>query len=223
MTISKETLQFLNDLKKNNNRDWFNERKKQFKDHEAEVKAFFQEVQERLMATDKIEGHKVYRIYRDVRFSKDKSPYKARFSGGLKRATSALRGGYWLNIEPGNSGAGGGFYGPNKEDLLRIRQELELDPKPLMKIIESKQFQDYFGQIEGEGVKSAPRGFDKELPAIDLIRKKQFYVFRRFTDKEVTSKDFVDKVVETHVGVRPFFDYMSEVLTTDLNGVSLID
>lgn len=223
MSIAKETLAFLKELQKNNNRDWFNERKKQFKAHESGVKAFFQDVHERLMETDQIEAHKVYRIYRDVRFSKDKSPYKSRFSGGFSRATAALRGGYWLNIEPGNSGAGGGFYGPNAQDLMRIRKELELDDQPLRKILQSKPFSDYFEDLKGEALKSAPRGFSKDLPGIDLIRKKQFYVFRRFTDKEVTSKNFIDQVVETHLAVRPFFDYMSEVLTTDLNGVSLID
>ncbi len=222
MRIEKDTLEFLENLKKNNNREWFNERKPTFKQHEKLAKNFFLTVQERLSERDNIEGHKVFRIYRDVRFSKDKSPYNARFAGSFRRATDALRGGYWLNIEPGNSMAGGGFYGPNKEDLKRIRQEFEIDDTAIRKILDDETFKSLFGKLQGEELKSAPRDFDPNHKAIDLIRKKQFYVARYFTDDEVTKPDFIDKVLETYTGVRPFFDYMSEVLTTNLNGERII-
>lgn len=221
--ISKASLQFLSDLKKNNNREWFNERKAVFKEHEKEVKDFFLQIEGKLQKTDNIEGHKVWRIYRDVRFSKDKTPFKARFAGGYKRATAALRGGYFLNIEPGNSAVGGGFYGPNPGDLKRIRQEFELDDSEIRKIINNKQFKDTFGAMKGEEVKSAPRGFKADHPAIDLIKKKQLYFFKSFTDEEVCSADFENEVIKTFKTIRPFFDYMSDVLTTDLNGESIID
>ncbi len=222
MTISKASLKFLKDLEANNKREWFNERKATFKGHEAEAKVFFQAVRERLEAHDHIESHKVYRIYRDVRFSKDKTPFKSRFAGGFKRATTALRGGYFLNIEPGNTGVGGGFYAPNSADLKRIRKEFEFDDTEIRGILNDKKFKATFGTLQGSGVKTAPRGFDPEHQAIDLIRKKQFYVFKHFTDKEVTQTDFMDQVNDTFITLRPYFDYMSVILTTDLNGESIL-
>lgn len=221
--ISKASLKFLKELSKNNNRDWFNERKSTFKDHEREAKLFYESVLEKLRQTDELDGYKLMRIYRDVRFSKDKTPYKARFAGSFKRSTEALRGGYFLNIEPNNCVVGGGFYGPNPKDLLRIRKELEIDATELNDIISAEKFKRTFPNgIEGEGVKTAPKGFSKDNDAIVLIRKKQFYVMKSFTDEEMLSEDFADKVVDVFVTLRPFFDYMSDVLTTNLNGESIL-
>jgi len=169
-----------------------------------------------------IERHKVYRIYRDVRFSKDKTPYNPRFAGFYKRATARLRGGYFMTIEPNNSMVGGGFWGPNSADLKRIRKEFEYDDKPIRKILNNKKFRDTFGDMIGEEVKTAPRGFDSEHPAIDLIRKKQFYFMRPFTNAEVCQEDFMEEVVKTFRTIRPYFDYMSDVLTTNLNGESIL-
>jgi len=220
--VSKEVIKFLNDLKKHNNREWFNEHKPTFQKHQNEVKSVFQEVANKLEEIDQLESHKVFRIYRDVRFSKDKSPYKSRFAGYFIRATQELRGGYYLNIEPGNSMVGGGFYGPNAEDLKRIRKEFEQDDSEIRQILNNKKFKSMFGELRGSELKSAPRGFDAEHPAIDLIRKKQFYVARAFSDKEVMDADFVGQVVETYKLLRPFFDYMSAILTTNLDGESTL-
>lgn len=216
--ITKELFQFLKDLEKNNNREWFNEHKPIYQKQHAVVKEFFQEVQDKLSVSDKIEGHKIYRIYRDVRFSKDKSPYKKHFSGYFSREKPLLRGGYYLHIEPGNSLVGGGFYGPNSDDLKRIREELAYDATELREIINAPSFKNTFGQLYGDELKSAPRGFDKNDPAIDLIRKKQFVVFKNFTDEEVTSPNFINDVISVYKDIRPFFDYMSNVLTTNSNG-----
>ncbi len=223
MTISKDLLQFLSDLKANNNRDWFNARKDIFKGHQTEAKAFFQAIHDRLEETDLIERHRIYRIYRDVRFSKDKTPFSGRFSGGFVRATAHRRGGYWLRIEPGgNSYVGGGFWRPNSNDLLRIRKEFEMDDTEVRTIMSDQELKTNFGGMIGEEVKTAPRGFDKEHPAIDLIRKKQFYFMRYFSDKEVLKKGFIEEVLQSYILLRPYFDYMSEVLTTNLNGEKLI-
>jgi len=219
--ISKELFQFLKDLKANNTREWFNDHKLTFQTHQTEVKGFYQEVENRLGQTDHIGKHKVFRIYRDVRFSKDKTPYKTRFAGYFIRATQELRGGYYLNIEPGNCIVGGGFYGPEREDLKRIRKEFEQDDSEMRAILNDKKFKATFGELQGEEVKSAPRGFDPEHPAIDFIRKKQFYVIRKFTDKQVQSPDFINQVIETYQTIRPFFNYMSSVLTTNLDGESI--
>jgi len=224
MTISKTSLKFLKDLSKNNNREWFNEHKPTFKAHETDVKAFFQAVNDRLMQHDHIERHRVYRIYRDVRFSKDKLPFKTYFGGNFVRATAALRGGYFMAIEPGGkTRVGGGFYSPNSADLKRIRKEFEFDDTEIRSILNDEKFKATFGELQGNGVKTAPRGFDVEHRAIDLIRKKQFYVMKTFTDKEVTQADFIDQVNDTFLTVRPYFDYMSVILTTDLNGESLLE
>lgn len=222
MGISKELLQFLEELKENNKRDWFNERKATFKIHENEVKAFFQDVQESLDRTDNIEGHRVYRIYRDVRFAKDKTPFNPRFAVSFKRATAALRGGYFLNIQPGRSAAGGGFYGPNAADLKRIRKEFAFNDAEIREILNKKAFKTAFGGIQGAELKTAPRDFDVNHKAIDLIRKKQFFVMRNFSDEEVLQDDFAKKVNETFIILRPYFDYMSSILTTNLNGESLL-
>jgi len=128
----------------------------------------------------------------------------------------------YFHIEPGNTVIGGGFFGPNPADLKHIRNQIAADDKPLRKILKNATFKKYFGTLQGNQVKTSPKGFDKEHPAIDLIRYKQFYVFRTFTDKEVTSPDFMKEVVKTSKAFRKFFDYMSDILTTDLNGESLL-
>jgi uncharacterized protein (TIGR02453 family) len=133
-----------------------------------------------------------------------------------------LRGGYYIHLEPGNSFVGGGFWAPDAKDLLRIRKEFETSTKEIDKITSDKTFVKYFGELKGDAVKTAPRGFDKNHPAIELIRKKQFVVMRKFTDEEVFSDTFQKEAVKTLLAMRPFFDYMSEVLTTDLNGEPLI-
>lgn len=222
MNISKETLSFLTQLEKNNNKDWFNERKPKFQIYQEEVKQFVSEIEGRLNKTDQIESHKIFRIYRDVRFSNDKTPFKARFAGNFKRATEAKRGGYFLNIEPNQSRAGGGFYGPNPADLKRIRQEFEMDDTEIRDILKAPKFNKMFGGLQGATVKTAPRGFDPEHPAIDLIRMKQFYVVRHFSNEEVLQDNFADQVIDTYKTLRPFFDLMSSVLTTNLDGEEIL-
>lgn len=219
--LSITSLEFLKKIEKNNNREWFAENKKKFDAEQKKIKTFFNEIGTSLGKIDSIERIQIFRIYRDVRFSKNKLPYKNYFSVGFSRTKPMLRGGYYLHIEPGASFVGGGFWEPNKEDLFRIRKEIELDASELRQIINQSTFKKYFGTLEGEELKTAPRDFDKMHPDIDLIRKKQFLVTRSFLDKEVLSTEFKDEVVETCKAMRPFFDYMSDVLTTNLNGESI--
>jgi uncharacterized protein (TIGR02453 family) len=220
--VSKSALEFLNKLKKNNNREWFDAHKNEFKGEEKKLKEFYNLILEDLNASDTIDKMKVFRIYRDVRFSKNKTPYQTHRSVSFSRATEKLRGGYYLRLEPGNSMMAGGFFQPNPADLKRIRKEFEVDDSEIREIIADDNFQNLFGQLEGDEVKTAPRGFDIEHPAIDLIRKKSFLVTRKFTDKEVLSPNFRNQINESFLGLRPFFDYMSDVLTTDLNGISIL-
>lgn len=224
-TISKSNFNFLNQLKKNNDRDWFNNNKDEYiKQHENTI-AFADDLLLEMNKHDNIEtptGKKsLYRIYRDVRFSKDKSPYKSHWAGGFRRATDQLRGGYYFHIEQGNTMVGGGFWSPNKDDLLRIREDIAADDTELRKILKSTSFKSTFGTLDGEQLKTSPKGFDKEHPAVDLLRYKQFVIAKKFSDKEVLSPDFVLKVNDTFKKMRPFFNYMSESITTDGNGVSI--
>lgn len=217
----KKTFEFLKQLQQNNNREWFAQHKAEYDAVVKENKAFFNQVYTELQEHDNLKGIHIFRIYRDVRFSKDQTPYKTNFGVGYSRSKPMLRGGYYIQIEPGNSFVGGGFWGPDAKDLLRIRKEFENSTAEIEKITSDKTFVQYFKEIKGDSVKTAPRGFDKDHPAIDLIRKKQYVVMRKFTDKEVLSDDFQKEAVLTLLAMRPFFDYMSEVLTTDLNGESL--
>lgn len=221
--ITKDTLQFLNELKKNNNREWFTENKSTFKTHEEKIKSFLNVLLETMKAHDEIEKLKVFRIYRDVRFSKDKTPYKFNFSGSLTRAGKERRGGYYVHIEPKGSFIATGFWNPDKEDLLRIRKEWEVDASELREILADSNFKAIWGNLAGEELKSSPKGFDKHHPNIDLIRKKQFIFVKNFTDAQVTSPDFLQTVNEAFQGIRPYFNLMSAILTTNLNGESLLD
>ncbi|MCL6273430.1 DUF2461 domain-containing protein [Muricauda sp. 2012CJ35-5] len=221
--ISKEAFGFLKDLANNNTKDWFNANKSTFKKHEADVKSFYENLKERLNDHDEIEKIKMFRIYRDVRFSKDKTPYKAHFAGSFSRLGARLRGGYYLHLKPGGTFIATGFWDPNKEDLFRIRKEFEMDATDFRKIIEDKNFKAIWGELQGDGVKTAPKGFDKEHQNIDLIKRKQFIFVRNFSDKEALSKDFIDDVDKSFQAIRPYFDLMSDILTTNLNGESLLD
>ncbi|WP_297815064.1 DUF2461 domain-containing protein [uncultured Polaribacter sp.] len=220
--LPESAIRFLKQLKKNNNRDWFEKNKLAFKEEEAKLKIFYSNVLDDLTKIDNIDKMKIFRIYRDVRFSKDKTPYNIHRSVSFSRATEKLRGGYYLRIEPGKSMVAGGFFQPNSKDLLRIRKEFETDASEARRIFNDDNFVKLFGNIEGDEVKSAPRGFDKTHPSIDLIRKKSFIVTRNFTDSEVLASDFKDEIIESYGALRPFFDYMSDILTTDLNGISVL-
>ncbi len=223
ITIPKKAFTFLKKLEQNNDRDWFNENKPEYKDIEGEVKQFFNELAIRMQEHDKIEKHRMYRIYRDVRFSKNKTPYKTHFGGALTRNKPELRGGYYIHIAPGKTFIGTGFWNPEKEDLLRIRQEFELDGSEIREVLKDKKLKSIWGELQGEELKTAPKGFSKEHENIDLIRKKQYVFTKNFTDEEVLSPNFITKVNDAFKAIRPFFDYMTEVLTTDINGVSLIE
>ncbi|WP_053977857.1 DUF2461 domain-containing protein [Mangrovimonas xylaniphaga] len=222
-SFSPEVFNFLSQLKENNDRDWFNTHKKEFKTVEKEVKSAYNHMLELLKSHDELDNLKLFRIYRDVRFSKNKSPYKTHFGGSFHRQKPQLRGGYYLHISPNNeSFVATGFWEPNKEDLLRMRKEFEMDASIMRNIINAPSFKSVWGQLKGDELKSAPRDFNKEDPAIDLIKKKQYIFVKNYTDKEVLSDGFLEDVNEAFKVVRPYFDYMSEVLTTNLNGESII-
>jgi uncharacterized protein (TIGR02453 family) len=224
--IKKETIDFLKALSKNNNRDWFNKHKSRYTDAHDNMTAFADALLLAMNSHDTIEalsGRKsLSRIYKDVRFSKDKTPYNTHWSGSFKRATAKRRGGYYFNIKPGGSFVAGGFWGPVTADMKRIREDIDANYTDWNKLLAGKSLVKTFGGLAGEQVSSAPRGYSKDHPAIHLLRYKQFLLKHSFSDKEVLSPGFVKQVSDTFRQMRPFLDHMSEVLTTDANGVSLV-
>lgn len=219
----KNVIGFLNELKSNNDRPWFEANKEKYLSAKDEFESLVKDVAAEMNKVDMIEQSKIFRIYRDVRFSKDKSPYKENMGASFSRATKLLRGGYYLHVEPGNSFVGGGFWQPEPHDLKRIRDEFAINPEPIMDILNNKEFKDCFGALSSEdSLKTPPKGYDKALPAIDLIKYKSYVAMKSFKDADILKSDFKDEVVHVFKTLRPFFDYMSEVLTTNLDGESVV-
>ena len=229
---------FMRELQKNNDRDWFKAHKDRYDAAHEEVKVFAQTVRDGLAETDVLADKRnagVMRIYRDTRFSKDKTPYKRHWGGGLDREGRERRGGYYWHVEPGGvktwgefdatqeAFVGGGFWAPERADLARIREELASDHVAFRKLLADTSVAESFaGLHEGEKLKTAPKGYDREHPAIDLLNHKSFVLVRHFAKKEVAAADFSDRVVQTFRDMRPFLDYMTNVVTTDSNGVSIL-
>ncbi|MFV0152309.1 DUF2461 domain-containing protein [Empedobacter stercoris] len=211
---------FLKQLEKNNNRDWFNTHKNEFDTAKAEADLIFNAIYQELSKKEELEPLKIYRIYRDVRFSNDKTPYKIHFSAQSGRKKPHNRGGYYFHIQPNHNFIGIGFWGPERDDLLRIRKDIEVSDE-LEKILQSKTLIKEFGEMQGEEVKSAPKGFSKDHERIALLRKKQYLFIKNFTDEEVLAEDFPKKVAKSIQVLQPFLNYMTEVLTTDENGQPL--
>lgn len=222
--ITPTVFKFLKDLKKNNTREWMLANKKTYLENEKVLKSFYKKIETALNKTDVISKTKIFRINRDLRFSKNKTPYNVHRSVSFARAGVARRGGYYLRIEPGNTLIAGGFFAPEPADLFRIRKEFEMDSHSINAILNNPTFKKVFGFFNTENtVKVAPKGFDKNHPNIHLIKLKSYYVTHKFTDVEALAPDFLENVMFHFNLLRPYFDYMSEVLTTNLNGESILD
>ena len=224
--IHRSTLDFLTALSKNNNRDWFNQNKDRYLRELEHMVVFADALLDKMRTHDLIEtesGKKsLFRIYNDTRFFKNKPPYKNHWAGGFTRATKKLRGSYYFHIQPGNSYISGGFYGPNPDDLKRIRQDIDMNYSDWRKLMNSAGIKKTFGTFIEERVATAPRGYAANHPAIDLLRQKTFYMRHYFTNEEVLSPGFLDNMNKTFRALRPFLDHMSEILTTNLNGEPLV-
>lgn len=224
--LQTATLQFLTDLKENNNREWFAANKSRYEAALKNMTGFADELLHQMGKHDHLSTASgkasLYRIYADTRFSKEKAPYKTHWGMRFARATDELRGGYYLHIEPGNTFAAGGFFSPNPEDLKRIREDISFNYEDWNALFKAPELTTTFGTLRGEQVKTAPKGFDKNHPGIDWLRYKQFLLRHSFTDQEILQPDFVTRVDGIFQQLRPFFDYMSEVLTTNANGESIL-
>jgi len=224
-TINSSTFDFLKKLKRNNNREWFQRNKNHYLQAQENVSGWVGQLIQEMNKHDQLETasakESLYRIYNDVRFAEDKTPYNPRFAGYLRREKPALRGGYYYWIKPGESRIGCGFVYPNSADLKRIREDISENFLEWKKLISTGEIKKVFGEMQGDQVKTAPRGFPKDHAAIDLLRYKQFWFERSFSDQEVLAGTFLKAVNNTFKTIRPFFDYMSDVLGTNSNGEPL--
>ena len=222
MQLSSDIFSFFKKLEKNNNREWFEQHKPEFKALETTVKQFGEALKDQLNQHDSIDRFKLFRVYRDVRFSKDKTPYKIHFGLTWHRTKPEYRGGYYLHLKPNDIFLACGFWDPNPADLKRIRQEIDMDADESRNIINEPNFKRIWGDLQGDAVKTAPKGYAKDHPNIDLLRHKQHIFMVRYTEEDVAAADFLDRLDTALQAVRPFVDYMSAVLTTNADGESLV-
>ena len=221
-SIDNDIFNFLKELKNNNNREWFNSNKVRYLQIRESIKGFSNSIKDELNKFDQIDNVKIFRIYRDIRFSKDKTPYKKNFGIAFHRKKPKLRGGYYIHLEENKTFIACGFWNPNKDDLNRIRKEFQIDSKEFRDIINNKNFKKVWGDLKGEELVSSPIGFSKDDPNIDLIKKKMYLFSINFTNSDVLKNNFSNKITSSFKNISPFFNYMSYVLTTDLNGESII-
>lgn len=218
----KKAFEFLSKLRKNNNREWFEAHRESYDNAREEVEILVEKIRLGIGEFDVIDTSSarksMQRIYRDIRFSKDKTPYKQHFGGRFKRSTKYRRGGFYYHLEPGCNFVTAAFWNPNKEDLAWIRLHIAQDASPLEEIVDSPIFKKEFGELQGEKLKSKPKDYDKDHPNIEWLKYKQFLVMKYFSDEEVLAPSFHIKVLDAYRNMMPFLDYMSEILTTDLNG-----
>ncbi len=222
MQLDSAIFKFFKKLEQNNNREWFEQHKPEFKALETTVKQFGEALKDQLNQHDSIDRFKLFRVYRDVRFSKDKTPYKTHFGLTWHRTKPEYRGGYYLHLKPNDIFLACGFWDPNPADLKRIRQEIDMDADEYRDIINEPNFKRIWGELQGDAVKTAPKGYAKDHPNIDLLRHKQHIFMVRYTEEDVAAADFLDRLDTALQAVRPFVDYMSAVLTTNADGESLV-
>lgn len=217
--ITTATLAFLSDLAANNERTWFESNKKRFEAAKKEVAATVTDLIAGLAVHDgDIAGLEakdcVFRIFRDVRFSHDKAPYKTNMGAWMARGgRKSVFAGYYFHVEAGgNSFLAGGCYQPEAPVLKAIREDIDYQPENLRAIIEAPEFKKLFGGLEGEVLRSAPKGYEKDHPAIDLLKHKSFVVSRKFSDAELLSPDFVKEAIRTYAAMMPLTQLLNRAI-----------
>ena len=214
----QKTLAFLKNLKSHNNKDWFEANKQTYLDSKLEFELFVDKLikgvakNDKKISPDMKAKDCVFRIYKDVRFSKDKTPYKnnmgASINPGGKKSPVA---GYYFHCEPGASFLAGGVWMPEPEALQAIRQEIDYNPEPLLKVLKSAAFKKYFkGLDEEDKLKNPPKGFDKEHPHVELLKNKHFIVSYKLSDKTILGKNSEKEIVAGFKAMQPFLEYLRE-------------
>jgi uncharacterized protein (TIGR02453 family) len=212
-------LTFLKAISKNNNREWFEKNKPKYLDAKKQFEDFLETLHKELLTFDEsLAGlnprKQGFRIYRDVRFSKDKRPYKTNMGAGFSaHGKMEQEPGYYIHIEPGKSFVAGGIYMPDAERLSKIRQEIDYNASEFLKILKDKKFKKYFPSLDDfDRLKTAPKGYPKDHQHIELLKNKSYVVSYRFTDKDITNKDFVKKVATACKTLKPLNDFLMKAI-----------
>jgi len=212
----EKTLEFLKKIKTNNNRDWFEANKEKYLTAKEEFEAVVEKIIKSTAKFDKTISSEMkgkdctFRIYKDVRFSKDKTPYKsnmgASINPGGKKSPIA---GYYLHVEPDAAFIAGGIWMPEPDVLNAIRQEIDYNVAALLKTLKSANFKKYFKGLDEEGkLRTAPKGFEKDHPQLELLKNKSFVVRYAITDKQILAKDFHETVIASFKAMHPFLVYL---------------
>jgi uncharacterized protein (TIGR02453 family) len=213
----KNMMDFLSNIKKNNSREWFNDHKRDFEQNRnffvefiGQLIAEIEQFDRQIIGVDPKKS--MYRIYRDVRFSKDKTPYKTHFGAYIcKRGRSSGNPGYYIHIEPDEKSIiGGGLYHPMPDVLAKIRQEIDYNGDKLMDILESKPFKNRMSIYNEDKLKRKPKGYEDNNPHIEWLKMKSFIVLENFSDKDVLSKGYKDKVTSGFKEMLPFVTFLNE-------------
>ena len=222
--LSKDTLQFLDDLKANNNRDWFLDNKKRYEDFKKDYQLLVADLLDAMKPLDpsleKLEVKNcTFRINRDIRFSKDKTPYKSHLGIWLSSGAKGLnRSGYYIHLENGSSFIAGGLYCPEANDLKKMRKEIAYFHEDLDSILNEEAFKKEFNEFdrdEKNTLKNPPRGYEKEHPAIDLLKLKSFESSQKIDFSTAGTKDFVTTVSKKLILLKPLNDFINRALTSD--------
>lgn len=214
----QKTVAFLKALKNNNNKDWFNANKQQYLEAKEEFEQLADKIIKGLVKNDKkispeLRGKDcTFRIYKDVRFSKDKTPYKTNMGANINPGgRKSMEAGYYLHVEPGAAFLAGGVYMPEPDKLAAIRQEIDYNPKPLLKILNSASFKKYFnGLDEDDKLKTAPKGFEKDHPNLELLKNRHFIVSHAISDKQLLGKELDKLVLAGFKAMQPLIEYLRE-------------
>lgn len=216
--ITKATLQYLKDLKKNNNRSWFTEIKPRFDAARAEFETFISQLILEIALFDPVIGELesrrcIFRIYRDTRFSKDKTPYKTNFGAHLVGHESKVydRAGYYFHLEPGNIFLAGGAYLPPGPWLNSIRRAIDQNGRKFIRIINDPLFKKYFGELDGEKLKTTPRDYPADHPYIELLRYKSFLALHPVSDRQALAEDFFKYCGQVFAALKPFDDFLNNL------------
>jgi len=215
-------LKFLKALAKNNNREWFEKNKPMYLEAKAAFDVFVAAQLTELIKLDEslagLDPKKLtFRIYRDVRFSKDKRPYKTNFGAAFSATGKGLgRPGYYVHVEPGQSFVAGGLFQPEPEVVSKVRQEIDYNGSRLKKIMSGKNFAELFpGFWDEDKLKTVPKGYAKDHPYIDWLKLKSFIVTHEMKDKVVLDKNFVKTTTRAFKVVKPLNDFLAEALVGD--------
>lgn len=214
----KHTLDFLRDLRANNSRTWFQANRARYDAARAAFEDVVAALISRFDVVDDIGGvtpeETMYRINRDVRFSPDKSPYKIAMGALLGKGGRKSTGrSYYFQVMPdGGSMAAGGMYMIAAGDLEKLRQAIADDDRPLRQVLNAESFKRYFGKLEGEQLKTAPKGYPKDHHAVDLLRYKQFLASHPLSDDQLLSDGLVDHLLEVYQALKPLNDYLYSIV-----------